>query len=260
KNNIEHFGGDPNKITIIGTSAGAASVHQQMLSPLSKGLFQGVFAQKTLVTSRVIPLKEEYELLHPQKCGVGFVPIVEAVKDEHAFLPEHPLTIISNGKAHKVPLLIGHTTHEGLITTVDFNRDPNNFVEFESKLTPALKTIFSIENSNAEEIAKKIYNYYVPNGKELSADEKQKNYFGLLTAMSEGTLPPMVAVAWYLLKNFVKENIFRIETPFSGVNHAADVLFYIPMEDFGMVVGKEDKFYQYSKDLVKMAVQFADAQ
>ncbi|CAG7820946.1 unnamed protein product [Allacma fusca] len=43
-------------------------------------------------------------------------------------------------------------------------------------------------------------------------------------------MPPILAVGWYLLKTFVKENIFRIETPFSGtsllqdpsISHGAD--------------------------------------
>lgn len=39
-NNIEYFGGDPAKITLIGHSAGAASVHYHYLSPMSRGLFQ----------------------------------------------------------------------------------------------------------------------------------------------------------------------------------------------------------------------------
>lgn len=36
--NIKAFGGDPNKITLTGLSAGGASVHYMMLSPLSKGI------------------------------------------------------------------------------------------------------------------------------------------------------------------------------------------------------------------------------
>lgn len=39
--NIAQFGGDPNKIIIMGQSAGAGSVVAQTFSPLSKGLFRG---------------------------------------------------------------------------------------------------------------------------------------------------------------------------------------------------------------------------
>lgn len=45
RNNIENFGGDKNKVTIFGQSAGAASVHYHMLSPSSKGLFQQAISQ-----------------------------------------------------------------------------------------------------------------------------------------------------------------------------------------------------------------------
>ncbi|CAN8032967.1 unnamed protein product [Ixodes persulcatus] len=38
--NIDVFGGDPARVTIIGSSAGSMSVHAHILSPLSKGLFK----------------------------------------------------------------------------------------------------------------------------------------------------------------------------------------------------------------------------
>ena len=45
KENIEHFGGDPSKVTIFGVSAGGTSVSLHLLSPLSKGLFHQVIAE-----------------------------------------------------------------------------------------------------------------------------------------------------------------------------------------------------------------------
>ena len=45
KENIEHFGGDPSKVTIFGGSAGATSVTLHLLSPLSEGLFHQAIAE-----------------------------------------------------------------------------------------------------------------------------------------------------------------------------------------------------------------------
>lgn len=39
KKNIRDFGGDPNRVTIFGDSAGGASVHLHMYSPLSAGQY-----------------------------------------------------------------------------------------------------------------------------------------------------------------------------------------------------------------------------
>jgi para-nitrobenzyl esterase len=45
KNNITSFGGDPEKVTIAGQSAGSFSVQALVASPLTKGLFRGAIAQ-----------------------------------------------------------------------------------------------------------------------------------------------------------------------------------------------------------------------
>ncbi|CZR68152.1 probable cholinesterase [Phialocephala subalpina] len=48
RKNIQDFGGDPDRITVFGQSAGAASVRALLASPKSAGKFQGAIAQSNL--------------------------------------------------------------------------------------------------------------------------------------------------------------------------------------------------------------------
>jgi len=90
KDNISAFGGDPANITIMGQSAGAMSVQQHCLSPLTKGLFQkAVLSSGCGVSKMMMPASPEkfYDFWHSvmANCGCKTLAEFRAVAPEKLF-------------------------------------------------------------------------------------------------------------------------------------------------------------------------------
>ena len=140
KRNIEHFGGDPENITVFGQSAGGRCVWMHIASPENKGLFQRAIVQSGGLGGGITryPDREKAEA-----AGVRFLEhlgvrsIAEARKMDaselrdktvaftgyrwgpvidHKYLTMSPLSAIDTGAANPVDLLIGSTM-----------RDPDGF-------------------------------------------------------------------------------------------------------------------------------------
>jgi para-nitrobenzyl esterase len=135
KENISYFGGDPNKITIAGESAGSVSVSAQMVSPLSRNLIAGAigesgsllgalppvalsvaekngkeFAEKTGATSlaELRKLSADSVLNAATKHGTFRFPTTL----DGYFFPKDPLSIFNAGEQAHVPLLVGWNSEE----------------------------------------------------------------------------------------------------------------------------------------------------
>jgi carboxylesterase type B len=154
--NIKAFYGDPKKVTIVGFSCGAASVHLHYMSPMTDGLFNNGISHSGVAINPNVIQEKAVEKAHalavfmncPQdhtkllKClrkksaeeltmyvknlqpflynpYTPFGIVIEEESDS-AYITDHPLNLLKKGEFKKLPWILSQTEDEGLYPAAEF--------------------------------------------------------------------------------------------------------------------------------------------
>ncbi|RXG54873.1 Baculoviral IAP repeat-containing protein 7-A [Armadillidium vulgare] len=208
KENIGAFGGDPDRITIFGESAGGASVNYQILSPGSKGLFARAIMQSgTSIcpwASNKDHRKFAIETGHQFNCSIetgsekywnvckmsihiiwnllNLNQLYVLPRVDGEFIDEAPEILMKKGKYNKVDIISGITKDEGGFFLLLEHLEPSVKQIKNDKFDEAGPAFLSFrDEEHSVELSKQVYRYYLQREDITLTDEDKLKKVEVLT-------------------------------------------------------------------------------
>jgi para-nitrobenzyl esterase len=187
KENIAQFGGDPDKVTIGGQSAGSGHVFNMTVTPLAKGLFRGAINESG-INGGVITPTETTSLAEAENAGVAFatakgvksiaelrrlswqeiteplpagttIPQARNVVDGY-FFTMSPHDTFAQGKQNDVPTIVGYNKNDNTgpaphpeVTLAEFKKQAH------ARYTDETEEFFKLYPATSDDEAKTAYTH-----------------------------------------------------------------------------------------------------
>ncbi|XP_076623114.1 uncharacterized protein LOC143342778 [Colletes latitarsis] len=290
--NIAKFGGDPNRVTIMGESAGAASASYHIISPKSRNLFQKVIVHSgsslapwgyksptaskwtayELAKRMNITAKSDSDLLACLKKAdiKDLIPAATEMTNDNlpvpmriafvptsetgndAFIDDCPISYFQSGNYNHVPMMFGYTAEEAILYSIGLDTER---YELQQKLLGLTKVVdLTGHNNLIVNVANNLLNDTVW---EIIKSSSVYVFSGPMDLMQRFVAKSNGDLPVYFFRvSYRTEYSYheRVNPHINGTSHADDLVLFFPLP--GNPTDPNHPFVIYSKKVVAMWANF----
>lgn len=241
QDNIMDLGGDPNKVTIFGESAGGMSVHYHIFSPLAAGLFRRAIMQSgtAMIPMNTSLKKSAIKIGKALNCtGEKSQQLMACISEATAedlvkapgplqswtespypvgpcvdgtYLPDYPEVLLKDGLYNRVDVMSGSTKDDGNLFWLSLLPYLENFRENFTRTGPA--GLLTREEENSVYLARRIMLYYMQNRTDFNLTAKDEYIITKAAGDRYFLVPNMMALEFHAKDPSTKTFMYQFDHP-----------------------------------------------